>query len=345
MNSSWHIKTYQEGDEHRILRLRRAVWGDIDPVRLDLFTWYWQFRDNPAGKAFCFLAEDRGVIVGQYTATPTRFNIHDQETIFAFSCDTMTHPDYLRQGMFVTLARRLYDSIQTEAGIETVWGFPNMNSLHGFTERLGWNIIDTPPNWMSFTHPLAPFLPFLLPSRPILSAPKDPAKICFTAVTHFSSDFDLLWEKFKPRDRVIQVRDSRYLNWRYLGVKAFGYRPFAVHRQGGLAGYVVLRIVRLLGFRVGVLMDMFPLPLISPEKTGIVLKWIKRYCLLNGAAFVVCLIPPRHQYLLRRSGFRKVPKRLSPRTWILGCRCSEKQGPFLRKTENWHVLYGDSDIV
>ena len=354
MNRTWRTRLYQEGDEHGILKLRQATWGAIDPVRSSLSTWYWQFRDNPTGKAFCCLAEDKGTIVGQYTAIPTRISVGDEETVLAFSCDTMTHPDYRRQGMFVTLATRLYETMAKKAGIETVWGFPNVNSLPGFTRRLGWKTVNTLPNWVGFTHPLALLycalqaprsLPTPAPDKGLLKLPKNPAGFRFTAISRFDASFDRLWEARKPRNRIIQVRDSLYLNWRYLGVEAFGYLPFGVYEQGNLAGYVVLRMERIFGLRVGVLMDLFPLPVLNPARTVEVLKWTKRFCLLNGSMFVVGLMPRPHQPIFRKAGFLKAPDRFSPRKWILGVRNSGRHNALLQHPASWHILCGDTDIV
>ena len=50
----------------------------------------------------------------------------------------MTHPDYQKQGIFVTLARDLYDDLAARHGVTTVWGFPNDASHPGFVGKLGW---------------------------------------------------------------------------------------------------------------------------------------------------------------------------------------------------------------
>ena len=354
MKRTWRTRPYEAGDEQGILKLREAIWGEIDPVRLSPSTWRWQFRDNPAGTAFCLLAEDRGKIVGQYAAIPTRICIGNHETLLGFSCDTMTHPDYRRQGMFVTLATRLYETMAKHAGIETVWGFPNENSLSGFTRRLGWHIVATLPNWLGFTHPLLSFycatgaarsLPIPVPGGRPLRLPKNPAGFNFSVITRFDPPFDRLWEAGKPRDRIIQVRDSRYLNWRYLGVEAFGYLPFGVYEQGNLTGYVVLRMQRIRGLRVGVLVDLFVLPGSNRRRTVQVLRWVKRFCFLNGALFVAGLIPPGCGRTFRKAGFFKVPEKLSPRKWVLGCREPKGRRSILQHADAWHIWCGDTDIV
>jgi hypothetical protein len=264
----------------------------------------------------------------------------------------MIHPSYRKQGMFVSLGRRLYDALEKQAGLHIVWGFPNESSLPGVTRRLGWYIVQTPPNWIGLTHPLALFFPFLLPPRPIsgpegksVSLPKAPAGIRITPLSGFGSDVDRLWENSRPKGGLIQIRDSRYLNWRYLYQGAFGYRLFGVVEEGNFSGYIVLRMIRIFGLRVSVLMDIFPLPLSNPEITAAVLKWARRYSLLNGSAFMVGLMPRRFYPVLRKAGFMKVPNRFSPKKWILGFRDTRPFSASLQQPESWHILCGDTDIV
>ena len=145
MTHSWHIRPYRDGDETQILKLREVVFGDLDPVRLKASTWQWQFQNNPAGPAFCFLAEADGVIVGQYATIPTRFSIQGKETLLAFSCDTMIHPRYRRHGMFSALARELYAFMEDRCGSQHGMGLPNNQSLPGFTGNTG--LADAAPSF------------------------------------------------------------------------------------------------------------------------------------------------------------------------------------------------------
>src|SRR4051794_4405879 len=107
---SWTTSPGGPADVDGILALRRAVFGEVDRDKLRPDVWRWQFVDNPAGRGFIRLAEHDGAVVGQYAAIPTRFRVRDAAhagQTWALSCDTMTHPRYQKQGMFVTLAREL----------------------------------------------------------------------------------------------------------------------------------------------------------------------------------------------------------------------------------------------
>lgn len=53
------------------------------------------------------------------------------------SGDTMTHKSHTGKGLFTLLAKKTYQYIE-ESGVQFVFGFPNDNSLPGFTKKLGW---------------------------------------------------------------------------------------------------------------------------------------------------------------------------------------------------------------
>ena len=356
MTHSWHIRPYRHGDEKQILKLRQTVFGDLDPVRLKEFTWRWQFQNNPSGKAFCFLAESNGEIVGQYATIPSRFSIHGKDAILAFSCDTMIHPGFRRQGMFSALASELYDSLEARHSINLVWGFPNDRSLPGFTGKLGWRMLPTIPLMVMPIRPLGMMFNSLglfnrLRKNPPASIKPD-ADVIFSTknqrlhmdpIEHFDETFDALWQEHSTTAPVIQVRDSRYLQWRYLSVPEFGYRPFAVRRDGLLLGYWVIRMMSLKGQTFGVLVDLFPFPLESFSVLGEIFSFAKRFVKAHGGDFLTCLLPRRQTGILKKAGFRQVPEMINPKTWRLGYRWAEG-GPS-GNLEGWHVTYGDTDVV
>lgn len=355
----WRIREYREGDERQILRLRRIVFGELDPVRLDLSAWQWQFSQNPAGKAFCMLAEDDGVVVGQYTAIPTRFSVFGREAVFAFSCDTMTHPAYRRQGMFVALAEALYDLMASRHGIFTVWGFPNEISLPGFIDRLQWKLLGEFPLRMMPIRPLAMIRSHIRQFRGRVSGggakkqvrparaftiPEAPG-LLIEPLSRFGPDFDELWTAHRDLAPVMQVRDSAYLNWRYADLPAFGYQCFAVKSRGRLSGYLVIRLAEMAGHYCGVLVDIFPFPIVDEAVTRQLVRFARDYCKDRRAEFLTCLLPLADRKFLKKSGLIKIPDRLNPKRWYLGCRSAGKGRVPISPSDRWYVSYGDTDIV
>ena len=356
MTRNWHIRPYRDGDENQILKLRQSVFGDLDPVRLKESTWQWQFQNNPSSKTVCFLAESNGEIVGQYVTIPTRFSIHGKKTRVAFSCDTMIHPEYRRQGMFSALAREVYNHLETQCNINLVWGFPNDQSLPGFTGQLGWRMLPTIPLMVMPIRPLPmifnalPLLNKMLKSPPApietntdIAFPTKIQGLHISPIEHFDEAFDALWQNHSTIAPVIQVRDRRYLQWRYISVPEFGYRPFAVLHDGRLLGYLVIRMMALKGQMFGVLVDVFPFPMESVLVIHEIFSFSRQYVKAHGGDFLTCLLPQREAGILKRAGFRRVPEIINPKPWRLGYRWVGK-GPS-EDLDDWHVTYGDTDVV
>ncbi|MCF8146091.1 MAG: GNAT family N-acetyltransferase [Deltaproteobacteria bacterium] len=357
MTHTWHIRDYRDGDEEQILDLRRRVFGDLDPVRLMPETWRWQFRDNPSGEALWALAQDHDRIVGQYAVIPTRFSVQGNETRFALSCDTMIDPGYRRQGLFIALARKTYQRLASERDITTVWGFPNEASLPGFTRHLDWRLLTV------FPLRIIPLRPLTM-LRMRLGLKKDPgntpagreggadatvsaniAGLRVEPVTRFDKEYDDLWNRRKNPAPVIQIRDAAYLNWRYADIPDFGYRPFAVRSGGRLLGYMVIRTLTLMGHFFGVLTDLFPFPIRDTLTTQQLFRFAGGYIKAEGGEFMTCLMSQADPAFLKDAGLRTVPAILNPRKWHLGARYADRDHAVLGSAHNWHLTYGDTDIV
>ncbi len=80
-----------------------------------------------------------GAPAAYYGVFPIRFRLGDRVIVAAQSGDTMTHKDHQGKGLFTKLAKMTYDLARQE-GVEFVFGFPNDNSLPGFTRKLNWAI-------------------------------------------------------------------------------------------------------------------------------------------------------------------------------------------------------------
>jgi len=358
----WTSRGYQSGDLAGILALRHITFGEADKHRLLPEAWKWQFLDNPAGPGYQRLADHAGTIVGQYVAIPTRFHLATRpgiETILAMSCDTMTHPAYRKQGMFVTLAQELYAELAQKFAVTTVWGFPNVVSHSGFVGKLGWFDIHEFPTWakpIKTRHVLRHYVRSGVAAhilggaadrlyRLVAPKPSEPRRSTIRRIAGFDERFEALWTRHRSLARVIQIRDLRYLRWRYDAVPAFGYRPFEVLVAGSLEGYLVLRIMTLFEMRFCVLVDLFPCPIVDAEITREVLSVAQVYAAERDCAFLTALLPPKHLSHLARFGFLKVPQALNMRKWYFGARCLPDEEPLFRDINNWYITYGDSDIV
>lgn len=83
-----------------------------------------------------YIAYDGHTPVAYYGVVPMLVSMQGKPVLAAQSCDTMTHPAYRRQGLFIELAQQAFVLARQE-GIHLVFGFPNQHSYPGFIRHLG----------------------------------------------------------------------------------------------------------------------------------------------------------------------------------------------------------------
>ena len=135
MERKWSVRTYRYGDMKKIKDLHYTV-RPLKTSEEDWIAWWkWQHEQNPAGPPIIFLADADGILAGQYEIVRMNLRYNGRETMGFHSQDTMTHPDFRRQGIFRILADRAYKQGAEEGGV-FVFGFPNQYSHPGLVNRL-----------------------------------------------------------------------------------------------------------------------------------------------------------------------------------------------------------------
>lgn len=133
----WIPRLATRADLPAIHDLYRLVWGTA-PGEDHLA---WKLFDAPFDPIPPVLAMDGGRCVGVYAVISTPLILDGAKVMGAQSVDTMTHPDYRRQNMSVTLARFCYGEAERR-GFTLVYGVPNENSYPMFMKKLDWQHID-----------------------------------------------------------------------------------------------------------------------------------------------------------------------------------------------------------
>jgi hypothetical protein len=126
--------------------------------RGDLDYWRWQFVDNPVGKIFSFVAEDKssGEIVSQGALLPAWFNIDGKKIMASQSVRSMTHPAHTGKGIFGSLAKESYTYAACN-GTGLLYGFPVPEAFPVFM-RLGWTDMGNIPCLMKIINRKAQFI-------------------------------------------------------------------------------------------------------------------------------------------------------------------------------------------
>lgn len=119
----------------RLATLYHACFDVVPPVNY----FSWKYRDNPSGSLVGFEATHQGAVVASYAVIPEAYVVDGRPRVVWQSMDTMTHPDYQRRGLFVTLARMTFDHLASVDPEFLIIGIPAPASHAGFTKKLGWS--------------------------------------------------------------------------------------------------------------------------------------------------------------------------------------------------------------
>jgi len=139
-NGDYLIKRLGLNNLSDLVKLHIAVYGRVHPI--DFFSK--KYDTAYTGTAYIgFIAYNTEMMpIAYYGVIPCFIRSGDEVILTAQSADTMTHPKYRKQGLYVLLAEQTYELCR-HSGIRFVFGFPNQNSLPGALENLKWKKTDT----------------------------------------------------------------------------------------------------------------------------------------------------------------------------------------------------------
>ena len=213
----------------------------------------WMYLENPAGHAIVYSARHHGKIVASFALAPKVFQVDGQRCLVGKTMDMFTDPAY--QGM--GLIKRCTEAVFSEARASGIGGWyvtPSVNSYPIFTDKWGYR----EDFGLSYRTQVLSY-------AAVLSAaikPRFMGQLCGTALDgivrllpgrrgRLSSGFSIesmatmgeevddLWRQVSGGYRVALIRNSSYLNWRYVA-NPDEYTLLGLRRGGRLVGLLVL---------------------------------------------------------------------------------------------------------
>ena len=362
MKKPWFSREYNAGDRESLCELHKLVFDS----QFSAERWTWQYQENPAGQAVIVLAESDQGIVGQYALIPLRMKTENGMCLGSLSLDTMVHPDYRGQGMYVSLAKQAYE-LAEKRGIRFVYGFSNENSHGRFTKLGGSDLYNGIPLWVKplnfesiikkrFLHngltarlagKAGKMTMGLLYDRHSKAQGGTPAH-SIREVSYFDHRFDSLWGEASRNHNITVARDKAYLNWRYTEKPGESYTAFIAEKEERLLGYIVVKCASWFDLRVGLLVDIMT----APEELHVARELISAavdYFKPRQVDLVSCLMLPGASYCrdLKETGFIKVPRGLLPQNMYLDFRSlvpQQAEGSLVNPG-NWFITWGDHDSI
>lgn len=214
----------------------------------------WKYFNNPAGDAAVGIALDGERVVSIVAGTPKRVRL-GTEVVVAFELgDFITAADHRKRGLFSALINLVCEAAQQRGAAFTYVrpndvSFPILASRLSFAEP-GKIEMRRYVELSGLVHRKLGIPASLLRGVGAdwitrkLAIPESSSSICVDAIRRFESDIDQLWEGTQEQFSLSLVRDSRYLNWRYVECPT-PYRIWRARRQQQMAGYLVAFISRL----------------------------------------------------------------------------------------------------
>lgn len=228
----------------------------------------WMYQANPAGRAIVHSARHQEKVVSSFAVAPKKVQVEGREMVVGKTMDMFTDPAYQGKGLIKQCTNAVFEEAKA-AGIHGWYVTPSPNSYPIFKGKWGYRedlqlvyrsrILD-----FSRVLPAAvkPALLGRLAGSIVGTAtrllPHSPVRLPDGYEAHelqrFGPEVDALWTKVAGDYRVALVRDSKYLNWRYVD-NPDSYRTYGLRLGGELVGLVVLTTTVRRGIDVGEIMD------------------------------------------------------------------------------------------
>ena len=360
MNKTWLVRNHKDGDEDEIFELTKAVWGTGVPEKEQWIKgWKWMHIDNPAGTSMMWLAEDGGKIVSQYPVIFENMKIGNKILKGAQLVDTMTHPQYRRQGICSTLGKNTLNEIENGKN-HLVYCFPTpqVYPLHiksGWIDVCAFQVMFKPLNLNNmlekyFTRKKLPLIILTISGKlitKIVFRAKKPPKInglTISKVSYFDDRFDDFWQEVSNNYNIVVIRDKEYLNWRYVDVPNKEYIIYVAQKHEKVYGYIVLGYTKVKGLIYGHIYDLIA----SSDREDIL------RCLISKAvehleeekadAILSHMVPNTiYRKVLLRSGFIPYPRNSS--RFLAYDTSSDLSHVFLKNSKNWFIQLGDLPTI
>lgn len=345
MNSfTYVLSTHSEDEIGSSLDLVRESFGsDVDIAYEEYYVW--QYLENPLGKGNVLFAYDGEKAIGQIASIPCAYKIQDKKVPVSSIMNLSVSSQYQGKGIMGELVSRIQKADETF--FSTV--IPNAAAIRGYLKKqfhpMPMAFLIRPVRLSNYFRDRRLLNSLLKPFDAIWIKKKHASKLNIEEqVSSFDERFDDLFNATNNDNIIRQVRDSKFLNWRYKNNPRRKYSTLVATRQGGkLDGYITIRIADIFGKSMGLIVDLVTR---DSEAGRSLIASALDYFRLNGVALamVVCFHGRNEYKLLRKGGFFNCPNRFRPHPLTLCLKLSDMgqiEKDILINPGNWFFMLGD----
>lgn len=334
----------------------------------DAARWDWIYgAGNPLSRdLLCWVAEAEGRIVGQHAGYSLRVSHAGREITGYISIESATDPAFQGRGISTILTRIAHEEC-ARYGHAYFAGFPNEFSGRARYGREGW--VEVRP-FPVYVRPLGNVSPLVRERKPAVAAAAGwvdavarvgllPARAAVLRgrlagarvlpLDRVGQWADTLWEELRPLLGTAQVRDARFLQWRYFDGPHV-YRRYALDRGDGPCAFAALAVRP---FKAGgYTADLMEL-LVRPDDRAGASALIGQAILdahAKGAFALRAIVSPRHPHLaaFRNAGFVSLPQRFRGYGYSYGLKVLDERKAIPNQIvhgEDWYISGADLDFL
>jgi hypothetical protein len=351
-------------DEQAVARLINTNFPNTRSEDETLKTWRWQFRHPFTSGSWVCVASEQSELIAHYAVMKMPMVHMGKEIIGGISTATVTDKRFRGRGLFTVTAQKVYERSST-AECAIIFGFPNGQSMPGFSRNLEWFEIGALPVHLCILHS-RPFLQKLFKSSLIVNGLSGITDALHSSYAHIagcksnpviklinSNSFDHamseLWRQTFVSERICVARTEKYYRWRYCDKPSASYTFVNARDQDCRGvGFCVFSIAENFGIRFMYILD-FLAEENRPDIVSPLLKEVYKIAKERHVDAVSVLLVPGHP--LKRCfishGYFPVPRRLFPQEIYFAARTntSNISKSSLLKMSNWYISWGDEDVL
>jgi N-acetylglutamate synthase-like GNAT family acetyltransferase len=339
------------------LRLRVKEYENLESDNYNLF-WKNLIWDNPCEVRKALVAVDReGKILAHYAIAPFKFLKEEKSLLGGFVCQLMIDEDYRKEFIFPKMMLKMIKEYK-DMGIDFAYSLSSRPEVVRAHEAFGFRKIGNLPVYAKpyrLTR-IAPRViqngmlkftlkPFLSLAEPFLRIKRNRSRGSLTIreIPEFKPDIDSFLEKVQRNFPYSLLRNAKILNWRTAHSPVRKYQILTADSEGAIAGYVILRRMKMNGFNVLAIVDIMYSPE-EPDKGIALLNAVHTVAVDLNVDMTSCLLTPQDPFypVLRKCGYLKTPTAMAlfvhePEGATSGI--SEKS------LEKWHITWLDHDSI
>ncbi len=154
----------------------------------------------------------------------------------------------------------------------------------------------------------------------------------------FDNQFDRLFEEGVRSKGICGIRNSRYLNWRYIENPLYTIETAMIRKRGKLAGYIIYLIEE----GVAVMKDIFSIKDEEVEM-NLVCKWIQ-YIKEKGVYSISAIFFNTNRWIKIFEDFGFISRPEDTSSVFVYTNPTNKFANRLLNSENWYMTAGDRDV-